>query len=166
MTDWYVVRTHAHAETKALENLVRQGYEAYLPSCRRWRRHARRQEIVRRPLFPSYFFVSFDIEKAHWRSIFSTIGVVSLICSGEMPTRVPEGAVDSIRDAEMAGVFDYTHAVTQLKPGDPVRMARGPFAGLIGKFQSMASRDRVRVLLEILGRQTTTVLVLSEVEAL
>jgi transcriptional antiterminator RfaH len=166
MADWYVVRTHAHAETKALENLVRQDYEAYLPSCRRWRKHARRREIVRRPLFPSYLFVSFDIEHSYWRPIFSTIGVASLICNGDIPSRVPEGVVDSIRDAENAGFFDYTHAVTRLKPGDPVRVAHGPFAGLIGQLQSMASRDRVRVLLDILGRQTTTVLVLSEVEAL
>lgn len=166
MTDWYVVRTHAHAEAKALENLVRQGYEAYLPTCRRWRKHARRREIVRRPLFPNYLFVSFEIESTRWRPIVSTIGVASLICNGEVPTRVPEGTVESIKDAEISGLFDYTHAVTQLKPGDPVRVASGPFAGLIGQLQALASHDRVRVLLEILGRQTTTVFVSSEVEAL
>ncbi len=149
-----------------MENLVRQDYVTYLPTCRRWLRHARRREIVRRPLFPNYLFVSFDLEHARWRPIFSTVGVASLICGGEIPSRVPDGVVESIRDAENSGIFDYTHAVTKLKPGDPVRVANGPFAGLIGQLQSMASRDRVRILLGILGRQTTTVFVLSEIEAL
>jgi transcriptional antiterminator RfaH len=166
MADWYVVRTHAHAENKARENLVRQGFEVCLPTCRRWRKHARRREIVLRPLFPNYLFVSFNIESDRWRSIFSTYGVAGLICNGEMPTRVPQGTVESIKEAEAAGFFDYTNAVSELKPGDPVRVASGPFAGLIGKLQATASRDRVRVLLEILGRQTATVVVLSELEAL
>ncbi len=144
---------------------IRQGYEVYLPSCRRWRRHARRREIVQRPLFPSYLFVSFDVEYARWRSIFSTVGVASLICNGSLPTRVPKGVVEAIRDAEKAGYFDYTTIVCRLKAGDQVRVARGPFADLVGRLQSAVSGDRVRVLLEILGRQAPIELALSEVEA-
>ena len=117
-------------------------------------------------MFPNYFFVSFEIESTRWRPIYSTIGVASLICNGEMPTRVPEGAVESIKDAEISGLFDYMNSVAQLKPVDPVLVASGPFAGVIGQLQALASRDRVRVLLEILCRQTTTVFISSEVEAL
>jgi transcriptional antiterminator RfaH len=75
MAQWFVARAHANAKSKARVNLVRQGYEGYLPLCRRTRTHARRQ-IVQRPLFPGYLFVSFEIESTAWRSIFSTIGVV------------------------------------------------------------------------------------------
>jgi transcriptional antiterminator RfaH len=164
MMAWYVARTHTHAETKALANLVAQGYEVYLPLCQRWVTHARRREVARRPLFPSYLFVRFDIEHTRWRSIMSTIGVAYLICQGDLPTRVAEGIVEAIKTAQGDGLFDYTHAAAQLQPGDKVRVASGPFANLIGQFQSTVANDRIRVLLEILGRYAPTELALSEIE--
>jgi len=48
---WYAVYTHPHAETKALEHLLRQGYSAYLPRYRTRVSHARRRQIVLRPQF-------------------------------------------------------------------------------------------------------------------
>jgi transcriptional antiterminator RfaH len=163
LTAWYVVHTQAHAETKAAQNLIRQGYEVYLPIGRRWRFHARRREVVLRPLFPRYLFVGFDIERARWRTIFSTLGVVSLICQGDVPSRVPENLVECIRDAEHSGRFDEIGMVARLKPGDPVRIARGAFADLTGELQSLVSGDRVRVLLHIMGRQVPITMGLGEV---
>jgi transcriptional antiterminator RfaH len=163
LTCWYVVHTQAHAESKAAENLFRQGYEVYLPVGRRWRFHARRREVVLRPLFPRYLFVGFDAQSARWRTIFSTIGVAFLICHGDVPARVPKGVVECIRDAERAGEFDEAGMVARLKPGDPVRIARGPFADLTGELQSLVAGDRVRVLLRILGRQVPTTVGLAEV---
>lgn len=164
MVEWYVVRTHTHGEAKASANLMRQGYEVYLPLCRRWVKHARRREVAQRPLFPGYLFVRFDIGRDRWRSIISTIGVAGLICYADLPARIAEDVVEAIRAAEGNRFFDYTHAVTKLKPGDKVRVVTGPFANLIGKLQSTASNDRIRVLLAILGRHTPTELALSEVE--
>lgn len=166
MTTWYVARTHVNAESKAVSNLIRQNFETYLPTCSCWRSHARRREVVRRPLFPGYVFVGFDIEITRWRSIFSTVGVVKLICANERPVKVPVGVVESIQKAEREGVFNYTHAVMQLKPGASVRIASGPFANLIGKLQSRISKDRVRVLVGILGGHAPTELALSDVEAI
>jgi len=162
---WYVVRTHPQSEIKALANLARQEFGTYLPTCRQWRKHARRRELVRRPLFPSYLFVSFDIERSRWRSVFSTFGVASLICSGEVPARVPDGTVEAIKAAEATGQFDYSNQLAQLKPGDQVKVASGPFADLVGRLQSHVSHERVRVLLEILGRQAPTELAVSQLEA-
>lgn len=166
MMAWYVVRTHTHAETKALVNLERQGYEVYLPLCRRWVTHARRREVAQRPLFQGYLFVRFDIGQTRWRSIMSTIGVIYLICHADLPTRVAEGVVEAIKTAEGDGFFDYTHAVAKLQPGDKVRVVIGPFANMIGQLQTIVSKDRIRVLLEILGRYAPTELALSEVETL
>jgi transcriptional antiterminator RfaH len=163
MKSWYVVHTQPYAETRASEHLLRQGYEVYLPRERRWCRHARRREVVLRPLFPRYLFVGFDPERARWRSIFSTKGVLSLVCNGELPARLADGVVEQIRAAERAGEFDESGAVERLRPGDPVRIARGPLADLTGQLQSLVAGDRVRVLLCILGRQVLTTLQRAEV---
>jgi len=164
LSDWYVVHSQPHAELKASEHLVRQGFETFLPRCKRWRTHARKRELVSRPLFPRYLFVSFDLERTRWRSIFSTVGVSNLICQGELPTRVPLGAVEAIRAAEEAGLFDASQTVQQLQPGSLVRVATGPFADLVGRIQSMGSPGRVRVLLGILGSEIPTNMAVSDVE--
>ena len=60
MIRWYAVYTQPHAETKALEHLLRQGYSAYLPRYRTHVSHARRRLMVLRPLFPRYLFAGID----------------------------------------------------------------------------------------------------------
>ncbi len=153
MTGWYVVYTHAHAEARALENLERQGFTAYLPRYRRRRRHARRTEEVTRPLFPRYLFVALDMVRERWRPILSTVGVSGVVRHGELPTRVPAGVVEAIRAHEAKGAFDRLSPADGLRHGDPVRIVEGPFAELIGRFCGLADRERVIVLLEFLGRQ-------------
>ena len=55
---WYVVQTHVHAESKAAAHLLRQGYETYLPRYLKRRRHARKIDLVSKPLFPRYLKAS------------------------------------------------------------------------------------------------------------
>ena len=69
---WYAVHTHAGAESRAVWHLERQGFAAYLPQYSKRRRHARRTEWVRAPLFPRYLFVWVDIAKQRWQAIQST----------------------------------------------------------------------------------------------
>ena len=54
MAEWYVAQTHPNAEEKAFSHLERQGFRAYLPRYRKSRRHARKVELIRAPLFPGY----------------------------------------------------------------------------------------------------------------
>ena len=65
---WYVVQTKVNAEAKAGRNLIRQGFEIYLPRYLKRRSHARKIEKVAAPLFPRYLFVSVDMAKQRWRS--------------------------------------------------------------------------------------------------
>jgi transcriptional antiterminator RfaH len=155
---WYVIHTHAHAETKALQHLSRQGYAAYLPCFAKWRRHARRRERVSRPLFPRYLFVALDNLDQRWRPILSTVGVRDLLRLGERPVPVPEGLVEAIQRRERDGVLDGDPAVAGLAEGDEVRIMSGPFADLVGRFCSMADEQRVMVLLDLLGRPVKTCL--------
>jgi transcriptional antiterminator RfaH len=152
MTSWYVVHTHALSEARAAEHLRRQGYQAYVPQCRKWRSHARRRELVQRPLFPRYLFVFLDIMRTQWRPILSTVGVSTLLMRDGEPNPMPEGVVERIQGGEANGEFDrMLHR--RFSPGEPVRILEGPFADLIGRFQGLADRERVYVLLELMERQ-------------
>ena len=155
MTAWYVVYTRAQAEAQALDHLRRQGYTAYLPRYQKRRRHARRWELVRRPLFPRYLFVALDLLATRWRPILSTIGVSDLVRHADMPTPVPDGIVEEIRRREGTGMFD-TNRASNFKAGDLVQAIEGPFAELIGRFHSMADAERVFVLFDLLDREVKT----------
>jgi transcriptional antiterminator RfaH len=155
MTRWYVVNTLPHQEARAECNLRRQGFDAWLPVFRKARRHARKADSVLVPLFPSYLFVRLDPAIERWRSINGTFGVAKLLCNGDMPQSVPEGFIDEIMRRRNAD------GLVQLPPrqfavGQALRVAAGPFADLEGIFEGMSGRDRVVMLLTMLGRKVKT----------
>src|SRR5882757_3947884 len=94
---WYVVQTQVNGEAKAAQNLLRQGYEIYLPRYLKRRRHARKVDFIARPLFPRYMFVAIDMATQRWRSIQSTFGVSRLVTNGDEPTAIPQGVMRALR---------------------------------------------------------------------
>jgi transcriptional antiterminator RfaH len=152
-THWYVVHTHAHAETKAAAHLVRQGYSIYLPRCLKRRRHARRVEMIAAPLFPRYLFVAIDHLTQRWRAIQSTVGVNHLVRYGDEPALMPPGIVEDLRGREDKRGLIEVNDRPRFAPGDKVRVADGVFSACFGLFEGMTDRERVAILLDLLGRK-------------
>jgi transcriptional antiterminator RfaH len=155
---WYVVHTHVHAEMKAASHLERQGYGVYLPRYLKRRRHARRVETVAAPLFPRYLFVTIDRVAQRWRSIQSTIGVTHLVCNGEAPAFVTDAVVADLRGREDERGYIQLDNRPRFARGDKVRVVDGVFDACFGLFDGMADRDRVAILLDLLGRKVRVVL--------
>ena len=155
---WYVVQTQPHAESKAMGHLVRQGFAAYLPRYLKRRRHARKIEAVAAPLFPRYLFVTVDMETQRWRSIHSTFGVSRLVCNGDEPAPVPPAVVAALQAREDAGGLVQLERRPRFAPGERVRIVDGVFADTLGLFDGMADRDRVAILLDLLGRKVRVLL--------
>jgi len=157
-THWYVVQTLPNGEAKAALNLRRQGFEVYCPRYVRQRRHARKVDAVVKPLFPRYLFVVIDRTAQRWRSIQSTFGVARLVCNGDEPSRVPEGVIGAIRARENDKGLVALDPKPAFVPGDRVRVVAGAFADNLGLFGGLADRDRVSILLEMLGRKVRVLL--------
>jgi transcriptional antiterminator RfaH len=155
---WFVAHTQPHAEAKATSHLNRQGFEIYFPRYLKRRRHARRIETVAAPLFPRYLFVAVDIAAQRWRSIYSTIGVARLVCNGDQPTAVPDGIVEALKCREDTNGFIKLDYRPPFRPGDKVRVLDGAFSSCLGLFESMAERERIAILLDLLGRKVRVVL--------
>lgn len=155
---WYVVQTHVHSENKAAAHLIRQGYEVYLPRYLKRRRHARRVDNVPAPLFPRYLFVGFDHQTARWRSIQSTQGVSHLICNSNEPALMPASVIADLRKREDDSGFIRLDPQPLYAPGDKIRVVDGVFGDSFGLFEGMADRDRVAILLDLLGRKVRVVL--------
>ncbi|HEX5472878.1 MAG TPA: transcription termination/antitermination NusG family protein [Lacipirellulaceae bacterium] len=150
---WYVVMTQPHAETRAVANLEKQDFPAFCARFYKSRRHARRLESVLVPLFPRYVFVQLDLSCDRWRCCRGTRGVAHMIMQGERPQAVAAGVVESLlRQTRLDGSIDLTG---RLELGQSVRIAHGPFAGLVGTLAQLNSAGRVRVLLHLLGRSVS-----------
>ena len=155
---WYVAHTHPHAEAKATAHLTRQGFDIYFPRYIKRRRHARRIETVPAPLFPRYLFVAIDLNAQRWRSIFSTVGVSRLVCNGEDPSPVPVGIVEALKSREDANGFIKLDCRPRFHVGDKIRVLDGAFSSCLGLFEGMAERERVAILLDLLGRKVRVIL--------
>ena len=150
---WYVVRTQTNAEAKAARNLLRQGFEIYLPHYLKRRSHARKVEKIAAPLFPRYMFVRIDLATQRWRSVQSTYGVSHLVLNGSDPAPVAGEVIRALKAREDASGYVTLEQRPKFAIGEKVRVLAGVFADNLGLFDGMADRDRVAILLELLGRK-------------
>jgi transcriptional antiterminator RfaH len=147
---WVVVNTHANQESIAERNLINRGYEVYAPVIRKQIRHARRSHDVLRPLFPCYLFARPNVREMRWRPILSTLGVRSVVRSGDSPSLLPERLVAELKAREKNGVI--VRPASSRKIGETVRLARGPFDGFAGQIIELCERDRLIVLMNFLNQ--------------
>jgi len=66
---------------------------------------------------------------------------------------VPDAVIDEIRSRERGGLIELPKP-PRARPGDAVRILRGPFEGKLAVYAGMKPRARVEVLLGLLGRVT------------
>ncbi len=152
---WCVVQTKPREEARAEFNLKRQGFDAWLPFMERSRRHARKIDTARVPVFPGYLFVEMDMERTNWAPINSTFGVARLLVEGARPSVLPNGFITGLRASlSKDGLVALT--LDNIETGAAVRLVSGPFADLTATVLELSSRERVKVLLDVLGRQVTT----------
>jgi transcriptional antiterminator RfaH len=161
MSYWACVRVEPRREAVAQHFLKLAGYEVYIPYVREQRiRRSRRVEVVS-PLFPAYGFVAII---QGWHSARWSIGVAGIIMDGVQPAKVPDSVIADIRNRERNGAVELPKP-PGMKIGDRVRVTRGPFTGLGGLYVGMKPRERVEVLLAILGGQTHVMLPKGDVAA-
>ncbi|MEE2932777.1 MAG: transcriptional activator RfaH [Pseudomonadota bacterium] len=153
MINWYVVYTRHGAEKLAEGHLIRQGFQTYLPLCRKTTRHARRVAHVSKPLFPRYLFVAIDVSEQRWQSINGTFGVSCLVSMGDQPQALPIGVIDELRARETGrGLIEILPEIP-FKAGETVRLTGGALIDQVGLFQKLGEKDRVSVMLDMLGRK-------------
>lgn len=160
---WYLVYCKPRQELTARRNLERQGYATYLPLARQGRRRGGRVSSVVAPMFPRYLFIRLNEQTDNWGPIRSTIGVVSLVRFGALPAAVPDRLVALLRAREDEKGIQVL-PLAQFRRGAKVRITDGGFAGYEGVFLARSGRERVTVLLEVLGRHTRATVELASIE--
>ncbi|CAN5898587.1 transcription/translation regulatory transformer protein RfaH [soil metagenome] len=151
-SEWYCVHTKSKSEHLAAAALRLLGVESYCPRLRFQRVTPRGKVWFTEALFPSYIFARFLYPESQ-RAVKYANHVIRILSFGDDPIPIPPDVIDALK-REMLGqeVREVEHGV---KVGDVVEVAEGPMRGLKGIVESIASgEDRVKVLLEFLGRQS------------
>lgn len=156
---WYVAHAKVGLEAKAEASLRGAGFAVYLPRLKRFVRHARRELVVQRPLFPRYLFFGFELGARSFYAARAADGVESLVGSCGVPRAIPARIVEDLVVAEVDGQFDQTRPrivepVHRFHEGEPVLVTKGPFQGFTARVVAAPPRDRVMILLELFGRET------------
>ena len=149
---WFLLQFKPNSHRLAERNLMRQGFETFLPMQEVTRRKSTRFVNDLRPLFPGYMFVAFEPKSAPWRKINATIGVSKLVSFDGQPKPVPFDLVSGLMQrCDTAGKL---LPVKQLAAGDQVELVTGPFANFIATVETIDIEQRIWVLMECMGQRT------------
>lgn len=149
---WYALRSKPRKEDVLWRQVRTRGFEVFYPRVRVQPVNPRSKKI--QPYFPGYLFVRADLEDVG-RSTFQwmphSLGLVNF---GDEPAAVPDNLIIELqkRMDELAKAGgELFHG---LNKGDVVRISSGPFRGYEAIFDArLPGKERVRVLLELLGNQ-------------
>jgi transcriptional antiterminator RfaH len=158
---WAAAQLQPQRERLALHCLAGAGYTVYLPRLRQHRVSHGRKIVTTPPLFPGYLFVLIELQ---WHTARWAPGVTRIVLDGAAPAKVPDTVIAEIRSRERGGLVELPKRALA-RVGDPVRVVRGPFQGHVGLYAGMKPRERVEVLLALLGGRQRVALPRGDVEA-
>lgn len=150
---WFCVQAQPKHEHIAAARLREAGLEVFLPRIRFKKASVRGPVWVTEALFPNYLFARFSL-RTSLRLVRSAAGVSQVVHFGEEIPAVPDDVVAELR-ARLGS--EELHVVEEnFAPEDRVQIAEGALHGLAAVVtRVMPGKERVKVLLQFLGQQTT-----------
>lgn len=105
-------------------------------------------------MFPGYLFAQFLYAELH-RRVEHAVGIQGIVHFGDFLATVDEAAIATLQ--QKAGAEETVTIDPSVKVGQAVRIAEGPFQGLDAVVtRILPANERIRVLLEFLGRSVET----------
>jgi transcription antitermination factor NusG len=148
---WFCLKTQPKREHLAATALRRQfGVECFSPRLR-FRRMTQRGPIwFVEAMFPGYLFAKFVYSEQH-RAVEASHGIRGIVHFGDRLATLPENMVLGLQSR--VGPEEVVTVDCSIKIGQPVQIAEGPFRGLEAVVTHLLpAKERIRVLLEFLGR--------------
>jgi transcriptional antiterminator RfaH len=152
---WFCVRTQPKHEHLAATALRRQLEITCFSPRLRFRRATRRGAVwFVEAMFPGYLFAEFVYSRQH-RQVEYSPGIQGFVRFGDQVAALDSSTIANLRqtaDEEEIVIFN-----PEIQVGQAVRIAEGPFQGLEALVTHLLpAKERIRVLLEFLGRSLET----------
>ena len=148
---WFCLKTqpkHEHLASTALRRHLE--IRCFSPRVR-FRKPTRRGAVwFVEAMFPGYLFAEFVFARQH-RQVEYSSGIQGVVRFGDQVAMVDPGLIASLR--EKAGEDELVTFNPEINVGQAVQIAEGPFQGVEALVtRLLPARERIRVLLEFLGR--------------
>jgi transcriptional antiterminator RfaH len=149
---WFCLKTQPKREHLAASGLRSIPGISVLSPRIRFRKATRRGPVwFVEAMFPGYVFAQFQYAEQH-RHVQSVHGVVRVVGFGDRVGIIDEPTIEHLRMA--AGDDEVVVFAPELRIGDSITIAEGAFQGLDAVItQLLPAKDRVKVLLDFLGRE-------------
>ena len=149
---WFCLKTQSKHEKLAAQFLRSQAdLEVFCPLLRFQRVTVTGKKWFEEALFPGYTFARFPY-RTHFRLVASSMGVTKIVSFGGQPAVVEDDIIEELR--QFARDNEVVEIAPQVVPGDEVTVLDGPFKGLRAVVtRVMPAKERVAVLLDLLGTQ-------------
>ena len=105
------------------------------------------------PIFPGYVFVNLDFKSDNWAAVKYTRGVLGLVQFGQKPAIVSTKIIEDLRENAPKSQINLS-ADESFSTGDTVSITEGSLKGLNAIYQCSSGKDRVIVLINLLGHNT------------
>ncbi len=152
MKRWFALYVQPRKEKVVEKELLKIGYEVYLPLKQELRQWKDRKKLIEVPLIPSYVFMNIE-EREMW-DIVRINGCVKFIWFNGKPCPIPDNQIDSIK-LLLEKKVEIEQTSINPSSGDLVKIIEGDFIGLVGVFLHKKGKNNFAVRISSLGIDLT-----------
>ena len=182
--DWYVVHTYSGMENRVLQNLENRVsslnmedyiYEIIVPTEEVTEIRNGQRKQAKRTVLPGYVLVRMDLTDESWSTVRHTPSVTGFVGHSNSPVPLSLDEVEKmLAPAVVAAATASSDSPARRKKkvevadftvGDSVMVVDGPFAGVHATITEInVNNQRLKALVEILGRETPVDLTFPQIQ--
>jgi transcriptional antiterminator NusG len=182
--DWYVVHTYSGMENRVLQNLENRVsslnmedyiFEIVVPTEEVTEIRNGQRKTIKRTVLPGYVLVRMDLTDESWSTVRHTPSVTGFVGHSNQPVPLSLDEVEKmLAPSVVAAATASSEGPTRRKKkvevadfnvGDSVMVVDGPFAGVHATITEInANAQRLKALVEILGRETPVDLTFGQIQ--
>jgi len=183
--DWFVIHTYSGMENRVKVNLENRIsslnmedyiYEVAVPQEEATEIRNGQRKLVRRTVLPGYVLVRMDLTDESWSTVRHTPSVTGFVGHSNQPVplsleEVEKMLAPAVIAAATAGLEGPASRrkkkveVADFAVGDSVMVVDGPFAGVHATITEInVNNQRLKALVEILGRETPVDLTFPQIQ--
>ena len=174
---WYVIHSYSGYEKKVKDNLATRIssmhmedsiFEVVIPTEKRTKFKGGRMVEVEEKMFPGYLLVRMKMHDESWLAVRNTPGVTSFVTMGDnkaKPTPLSKREVERFLGLKEKAAKAAIRFRPAWKIGEAIRVTAGPFADFNGVVEDInVDQEKVKVLVEIFGRDTAVELGFGDIQ--
>jgi transcriptional antiterminator NusG len=182
--DWYVVHTYSGMENRVLQNLENRVsslnmedfiFEIVVPTEEVTEIRNGQRKTVKRTVLPGYVLVRMDLTDESWSTVRHTPSVTGFVGHSNQPVPLSLDEVEKMLAPSVIAAATANSEgpsrrkkkveVADFNAGDSVMVVDGPFAGVHATITEInANAQRLKALVEILGRETPVDLTFGQIQ--